>query len=147
VEEALDGVTVVLVVLGGVDAALRGDRMRAARAVEDREGQHVVAELAQRGGGRGTRQPRADDGNRVPAAIGGVHELHLELPPRPLVGERAARDLAVERHDAPPRKNSTSGMRAKPPAMTTASTREKRRTSGREATPRLSRPLAKPCER
>ena len=33
VEEAVDGVAVLLVVLGGVDAALRGDRVRAARGV------------------------------------------------------------------------------------------------------------------
>ena len=37
VEEPLDAVAVVLVVLGGVDAALRGDRVRAARAVLEAE--------------------------------------------------------------------------------------------------------------
>ena len=48
VEEAVDAVAVVLVVLGGVDAALGGDRVGAARAVLVAEALDVVAELGQR---------------------------------------------------------------------------------------------------
>ena len=61
VEEPIDAVAVVLVVLRGVDAALRGDTVRAARAVLDAEVEDVVAQLAERGGGRSSREPRADD--------------------------------------------------------------------------------------
>jgi hypothetical protein len=51
VEEAVDAVAVVLVVLRGVDAALGGDGVGAARAVLVAEALHVVAELGERGGG------------------------------------------------------------------------------------------------
>ena len=52
VEQAVDAVAVVLIILGGVDAALRGDGVRAARAVLEAEALHVVAQFGQRGGGR-----------------------------------------------------------------------------------------------
>ncbi len=51
VEQAEDGVTVVLIVFGGVDTALGGDGVGAARAVLDAEGLYVVAQFAQSGGG------------------------------------------------------------------------------------------------
>ena len=47
VEQAVDAVAVVLVVLRGVDPALGGDAVGAARAVLDAEVEDVVAELAQ----------------------------------------------------------------------------------------------------
>ena len=58
VEQPLDAVAVVLVVLRGVDAALRGDAVRAARAVVDAEAHDVVAELAERRGRRRARPGR-----------------------------------------------------------------------------------------
>jgi hypothetical protein len=48
VEQPVDAVAVVLVVLRRVDAALRGDRVGAARAVLVAERLDVVAELAER---------------------------------------------------------------------------------------------------
>ena len=60
VEQAVDAVAVVLVVLGGVDAALRGDAVGAAGAVLDAEVEDVVAELAERGGGRRAGEAGAD---------------------------------------------------------------------------------------
>ena len=55
VEEAEDGVAVVLVVLRRVDAALGGDGVRPPRGVVEGEHLHAVAELGQRrrGGGAG----------------------------------------------------------------------------------------------
>ncbi len=50
VEEAVHAVAVVLVVLGGVDATLRRDAVRAARGVVKGEQLDVVAELAERRG-------------------------------------------------------------------------------------------------
>jgi hypothetical protein len=47
VEQAIHAVAVVAVVLGGVDAALRGDAVGAARAVVNEERLHGVAELAE----------------------------------------------------------------------------------------------------
>ena len=52
VEEAVDAVAVVAVVLRRVDAALRGDAVRAAGRVVEREQLDVVAELAERRRGR-----------------------------------------------------------------------------------------------
>ena len=54
VEQAVNRVAVVLVVLRGVDAALRGDRVRAARRVLEAEARDVVAELGERRGGGAT---------------------------------------------------------------------------------------------
>ena len=48
IEEAKDAVAVVPVILRGVDAALRGDRVRAARAVVKRKTIHAIALLAER---------------------------------------------------------------------------------------------------
>ena len=51
VEEAEHAVAVVVIILGGVDAALRGDGVGAARAVLKAEALDVVAEFAEAGGG------------------------------------------------------------------------------------------------
>ena len=45
VEQPVDAVAVVLVILRGVDAALRGDAVRAARAVLEAEALHLVARV------------------------------------------------------------------------------------------------------
>jgi hypothetical protein len=58
VEQAVDGVAVLLVVLGGVDATLGGDRVGPARAVLEAERLHVVAGLAQGCGGGAARRAR-----------------------------------------------------------------------------------------
>ena len=57
VEEAVDAVAVVLIVLGGVDAALGGDGVRAAGRILKAEALDFVAKLAQGGGSRGSRKP------------------------------------------------------------------------------------------
>ena len=92
VEQPLDAVAVVLVVLRGVDAALRGDAVRAARAVVDAEALDVVAQLAERRGGRRAGQAGADDDDRVLAAVGRVDQLRFEPVAVPLLGERAGRE-------------------------------------------------------
>ena len=90
VEQAIDRVAVLLVVLRGVDAALRGDRVRPARGVLVEERVDVVAGLAERRGGGRARQPGADHDDAEPAPVGGVHELGVEdaLGPAPLDGSR-----------------------------------------------------------
>ena len=93
VEQPLDAVAVVLVVLRGVDAALRGDAVRAPRAVLDAEAQDVVAELAERRGGRRAGQAGADDDDGVLAAVRRVDQLRLEAVTVPLLRERAAGNL------------------------------------------------------
>jgi hypothetical protein len=89
VEEAEDRVAVVLVVLGGVDAALRRDRVRAARAVLVAEDVYVVAELRERRGAGPAGEAAAHHDHLVLALVGRVHQLHVEAVLRPLLGYRA----------------------------------------------------------
>ena len=84
VEETVDGVVVVLVVLRGVDAALRGDRVRATRAVGDAEDFDVVAEFAERRGGGSARESRADDDNIELALVVRIDDANVGLVIGPL---------------------------------------------------------------
>ncbi len=78
VEEAIDAVAVVLIILRGVDAALRGDGVGAARRILEAETLDVVAELGQRGGGGSAGQSGADHDDFVLALVGGIDQLHFE---------------------------------------------------------------------
>ena len=78
VEEPVDRVAVVAVVLGGVDAALRGDGVGAARGVLVAELDDVVALFGERGAGGAAGEAGADDDDGVLAAVGGVDQLGLE---------------------------------------------------------------------
>src|SRR3546814_2242028 len=59
----------------------------------------LVALLAERGGGRGAGQAGANDDDLELAAVVRRHELHVELVLRPLVGDVAGRDVAVQLTD------------------------------------------------
>ena len=96
VEEAVGGVAVLLVVLGGVDAALGGDRVRAARRVLVAEGLHVVAGLAERGRGGAAGQTGADDDHVELAAVGRVDQPVVHLAVGPAVRDRAGRRVGVD---------------------------------------------------
>ena len=92
VEQPIDAVAVVAVVLRGVDAALRGDAVRAPRAVEDAEQLDAIALFAQRRRRRRAGQAGADDDDFVFAPVGRIDQLVLEFPAVPLLGDRAARE-------------------------------------------------------
>ena len=109
VEQPLDAVAVVLVVLRGVDAALRGDAVRAARAVLDAEAQDVVAELAERRRRRRAGEAGADDDDGVLPAVRRVDQLRLEAVAVPLVRQRPARELLASRGMVDARQVSASG--------------------------------------
>ena len=96
VEQPLDTVAVVLVVLRRVDATLRGDAVRAPGRVVEEERLHLVAELAERGGGRRTGESGADDDDLEASPVVGGHQLHLEAVVVPLVGERAGGCFGIE---------------------------------------------------
>src|SRR5262249_34815375 len=117
VEEAIDAVAVVLVVLGGVDAALRGDAVRAAGAVLNAEVEDVVAELAERGGGRSAGEAGADDDDGVLPFVGWIDQLHLELVPVPLLSDRAGRLPGIQLHDRAPTRCAHRAMTMKMPAI------------------------------
>ncbi len=95
VEQPVDGVAVLLVVLGRVDATLGRDRVRPARGVLVAEGLHDVAGLAERGRRRGTGQAGADDDHRQLAPVGRVDQPRLELAGLPALVDRASRCLGV----------------------------------------------------
>ncbi len=98
VEQAVDAVAVVLVVLGGVDAALRGDRVGAPGGVVVGEDRDVVAELAEGGRRRGAGQAGADDEDVVLPLVGRIDQLHAEFVGLPFVLDGTGGDLGVEFH-------------------------------------------------
>ena len=109
VEEAVDGVAVVLVVLGRVDAALGGDAVGAPRAILEAENLDVVAHLAEGGRGGAAGEAGADDDDVELAPVLRRDELHVEAVVVPLLGERAFGDFRIERdgfrgHAGPPRR-------------------------------------------
>src|SRR5690606_41226587 len=73
VEQPPDAVAVVLVVLGGGDAALRGHAVGPPGRVLNAEVEHVVAQLAQGRGRRSAGQPGAHDDDGVAPPVGRVH--------------------------------------------------------------------------
>jgi hypothetical protein len=87
VEQPVHAVAVVLVVLRGVDAALRGDRVRAARRILEAEAGDVVAELGQRRCCRRSGEAGADDDDLVLALVGRVDQLEVELGLGPLLAD------------------------------------------------------------
>ena len=96
VEQPVDRVAVALVVLRGVDAALRGDRVSATRRVVERERLDLVAEFAERGRSRRAGQPGADDDDLELALVRRVHQLLAGDVVVPLVGHRAVGNLGIE---------------------------------------------------
>ena len=95
VEEPIDAVAVVLIIFRGVDAALRGDGMGAARRILEAETLDVVAELGERGGGGSAGQSRADHDDVVLALVGRIHQLHFEAGFVPGLLDGTAGDFGV----------------------------------------------------
>ena len=98
VKQAKDGVAVILIILGRVDAALGGDGMRPARGVLETKRLHLIAQLGQRGGGGGAGQSRAHHNHVKLPLVGGVDQLHVALVAVPLLRQRAGRNFGVEIH-------------------------------------------------
>lgn len=96
VEEAVDRVAVVAVVLRRVDAALRGDRVGAARGVLVAELDDVVALFGEGGAGGTAGEAGADDDHRVLAPVGRVDEPGLEPALVPALVDRSGRSLGVD---------------------------------------------------
>ena len=98
VKEPIDTVAVVLVILGRVDAALRGDAVGAARTVLETEALDRVTQLGEGRRRRGPGQAAADHDDLVFAFVGRVDQLHLEPVPVPLGSQGARRDVCVQFH-------------------------------------------------
>ncbi len=95
VEQAVDGVAVVAVVLRGVDPALRGDGVGAARGVLVAELDDVVALFGEGGTGGAAREAGADDDDGLAAPVGGVDQLRLETARVPALVDGSGGGLGV----------------------------------------------------
>ena len=99
VEQTVNAVAVVLIIFGGVDSALRGDGVRAARRILKAKTFHAIAELAERGRGRSAGESAADDNDLKFSAIVRTDEPRMIAMALPFLGERAGRNSGVERAD------------------------------------------------
>ena len=126
-EEAVDGVALVGVVLGRVDAALRGDRVGAPRAVLEAEGVDVVAGAGERCRGARAGEARADHDHLVVVALARPDQAMAVEPAMPLLGQRPLGDLGVE----------VQGLIGSPPPVSSAGRGgcRCRRRSGRRQSP------------
>ena len=93
VKKTVYRVVVVLVVLGGVDASLRGDAVRAARGVADSEYLYVISEFAERSGCGCAAQSGTHYDNVEFSLIGGADHFDFSLMLAPFVGQRALRSF------------------------------------------------------
>ena len=98
VEQPVNAVAVVLVVLRRVDAALRRDGMRTARAVLEAETLHVVAQFAQGRRGRPAPQARAHHDHVELPLIRRIDQLHIEASLFPGLFDRSGGNSGVEFH-------------------------------------------------
>ena len=89
VEQTIDGVAVVLVVLGGIDTTLRGNGVGAAGRILNAEVNHVEAHLAECGGGRSTRKTCTDNDYVQFQLILGVHQTLVSFIVSPFLGHGA----------------------------------------------------------
>ncbi len=95
VEEAVHAVAVVLVIFGGVNAALRGDTMGAAGAVLITETGNVVALLGEAGGGGTPGETGTHHDHGILPAVGGIDQLHVEFVAGPFLGKGSGGNLGV----------------------------------------------------
>ena len=135
VEEAVDAVAVVLIIFGGVDAALRGDGVGAARAVLEAEALDVVAELGQAGGGGAAGEAGTHHDDGVLALVGGIDQLEIEAVAVPGRFDRASGGFRIEFHAGVPLvisqpARAATGMEMLPMAMSRAQTAANRFSQG-----------------
>ncbi len=142
VEQAIDGVSIVLIVLRRVDAALRRDTVGASRRILKAEALHVVAELRQRRRARASCEPAADHDDGVFPLVRGIHELHVEAMGVPLLLDRPSRNARAQLHRHGTRwKYTATGTSVNPAHTTRASVSATGRRNG------SSRPRSKPSVR
>src|ERR1019366_6435385 len=98
IEEAVDAVAVAVIILGGVDAALRGDGVRAARGILEAEALDIVTQLAEGGcrAAAGEARPYHDD--VVLPFVGWIHQLQIDFVFVPEGLDGAGGDFGVEFH-------------------------------------------------
>ena len=122
VKKPVGAVTIVLVVLRGVDPALRSDRVCTARTVLETEGLHIVAEFGQRCCSGSSGQPRAHHDHVDAPFVGRCNDADRVLVLRPFPIERSVGDPTVQIVHLlfQALKNIHTGMSAKKIGNTTA---------------------------
>ena len=95
-DEARQGVAVDLAGPGGVDPALRGHRVGAARGVVQAEALHPVAQAPQGRGRAGAGQSGAHHDDGQLAAVGGIDQAVLVAPALPGLLGRTVRKVRIE---------------------------------------------------
>src|SRR6185437_7341304 len=98
VKKAIYAITIIAVILGGIDSALRGNAVSAARRILETETLDVVAEFRKTRGRRRAGETGADDEDVVLALVGWIHQLHLEARAVPKLFNRTGRSSRIERH-------------------------------------------------
>ncbi len=102
VEKAVNAVAVILVIFGGIDAPLCGDRVGSAGAVLIAEAFHFVSLLSQRCCCRGAGETGSDNDELEFPLVGGADELRVVFVIGPLLIKRTGGDVGVECHCAAP---------------------------------------------
>src|SRR5581483_7057668 len=97
-EEAIDAVAVVVIILGGVDTALRGDGVGAAGGILEAEALDVIAELGEGGCAGSACEAGADHDDGVLALIGRIDQLEAETMAIPSRFNRASGAFGIEWH-------------------------------------------------
>ena len=95
VEQPIHAVAVVLVILGGIDSTLRGDRVGATWAVVENETIHLIAQFRHGRGSRATGESRPHHDDFVFPLISGVDQLHVGFVGAPLLREVSWRDIRI----------------------------------------------------
>src|SRR6185437_16776289 len=98
VEKPVNGVAVVRVVFGGIDAALRSDAVRAAGAVLEAEAFNFVTEFGHGRRSRSAGESAADDNDIEFPLVRRVDKLHVEFVLVPLLRDRAGGNFGIEGH-------------------------------------------------
>ena len=130
VEEAEDAIAIVLVGLGGVDAALGGDAVGAPGAVLEAKTLDVVAELGEGGRGRAAGQAGSYHDDAVFPLVGRADQLHVELAFVPGLLNGTGGDSGIQFHSRAPQLpmkpvQTATGIEILPAAMKMAKPAER----------------------
>src|SRR5438874_1976988 len=99
VKQSENAVAIVLVILGGIDPALRRNGMGATRRILITKTFHAITKFTQSGRGRSAGQPRTDHNDLKFAAIIRANETRIILVVTPFSLERTGRNFAGEFSD------------------------------------------------
>src|SRR5690606_1490523 len=79
VKKSVDGLSVILVVLGGVDSPLCGDGVGPSGAVLKTKSLDIISQLRQRGSSRGSSKTGAHHNYIIFSFIGRIDQFHIEF--------------------------------------------------------------------